>query len=328
MKKDPVTGGHQDDTWLARLMKPAVAQGVRPDDPASAASRHLDADTLAAWADGDLHGQELEAAQLHAAECSQCLALMATVQRTAPEPIEPVRARGALFRWLVPLAAAATAVAIWIAIPEQRQIAPVARESSPVAPAPAPSPSPAGPAAAPRSAEEVLQPKMLPQASPSERLEELQARRSRDAEADLKQEGRAAGAMAGAAEPGRAGPAPPPPPVSPAPSAPAPETAAAADTFAAPPAVAQRSLAKAATVEAVGTNAMFRWRIVVGKDVERSTDGGQTWMKTASPPGPLVSIRDVDELRATVTAQDGRALSTTDGGATWRPVQETPAAPF
>jgi photosystem II stability/assembly factor-like uncharacterized protein len=51
-------------------------------------------------------------------------------------------------------------------------------------------------------------------------------------------------------------------------------------------------------------------------------------VKTTSPPAPVVGIRDVDAMRATVTTSDGRTLSTTDGGATWAPVQEKPAAPF
>ena len=42
----------------------------------------------------------------------------------------------------------------------------------------------------------------------------------------------------------------------------------------------------------------------------------------------IVAIRAVDALSATVTTSDGRTLSTTDGGATWAPSQEKPAAPF
>ena len=69
----------------------------------------------------------------------------------------------------------------------------------------------------------------------------------------------------------------------------------------------------------------IRWRSPSGSDIERSTDGGQTWTKTASnPPGPVVAIRVVDALNAAVTTSDGRTFSTTDGGATWVPVQEKP----
>jgi hypothetical protein len=157
-------------------------------------------------------------------------------------------------------------------------------------------------------------------------MEELQADRSR-ADADLKEEGRAAGAIGAAAERERT---PAVPQAAPAPRTAAPAAASEAqesvDTFA--DATAQRYVAKATTSEAAGADPMIRWRIVSSKDVERSVDGGKTWVETASPPGPLVSIRDVDERRATITAQDGRTFTTADGGATWAPVQEKPAAPF
>jgi photosystem II stability/assembly factor-like uncharacterized protein len=64
-------------------------------------------------------------------------------------------------------------------------------------------------------------------------------------------------------------------------------------------------------------------------DIERSIDGGQTWMKTpAMPPAPVTSIQVKDALTATVTTSDGRTFSTTDGGKTWASVQEKPPAPF
>jgi photosystem II stability/assembly factor-like uncharacterized protein len=73
----------------------------------------------------------------------------------------------------------------------------------------------------------------------------------------------------------------------------------------------------------------IRWRSPSGVDVERSTDGGQTWTKTtANPPAAIVAIQVTDALTATATTSDGNAFSTTDGGATWVPVQEKPPAPF
>jgi hypothetical protein len=76
-------------------------------------------------------------------------------------------------------------------------------------------------------------------------------------------------------------------------------------------------------------NPQIHWRSRSGTDVERSTDGGQTWIKTvSSPPGPITAIRAVDALNAAVTTSDGRTFSTTDGGTTWVPVQEKPPAPF
>jgi photosystem II stability/assembly factor-like uncharacterized protein len=74
---------------------------------------------------------------------------------------------------------------------------------------------------------------------------------------------------------------------------------------------------------------LIRWRVRSGTDVERSTDGGKTWSAPSSKaPAPISAIRVVDAFAASVTTSDGRSFSTTDGGATWVPVQEEPAAPF
>ena len=88
MKREPVAS--QRDTWLERLMRrPAahrsVAQGYGPAN-STPGSGCLDADTLAAWADGALQGKELAAAELHASQCSRCLAVLAAIERTAPPP--------------------------------------------------------------------------------------------------------------------------------------------------------------------------------------------------------------------------------------------------
>ena len=49
-----------------------------------------------------------------------------------------------------------------------------------------------------------------------------------------------------------------------------------------------------------------------------STDG-TAWMRVAFPePIDLVSVRATDARTATVTASDGRAFDTTDGGTTWK----------
>jgi len=73
--------------------------------------------------------------------------------------------------------------------------------------------------------------------------------------------------------------------------------------------------------------------------VERSIDGGKTWIKTSPPPGvapantpafsvSVVSVRAVDALRAIVTTSDGREAYTTNGGLEWERVQENSPAPF
>jgi hypothetical protein len=59
---------------------------------------------------------------------------------------------------------------------------------------------------------------------------------------------------------------------------------------------------------------------VVGRAgiVLRTTDG-EHWMKASSPaPVDLVDVKAVDGTHATVTAADGRAFATADGGETWQ----------
>ena len=89
----------------------------------------------------------------------------------------------------------------------------------------------------------------------------------------------------------------------------------------------QGSLAKANVIEAAASGGRIRWRVINGTDVQRTTDGGQTWINASAPPSPAISIRDVDALRATIATSNGGTFVTTDGGATWI-VQEKPAAPF
>src|ERR1041384_3382210 len=85
--------------------------------------------------DGGLKGAALEDVRTHVADCERCQALVGAMGRTraAIPATEPQRAPAR--RWLMwgaPLAAAATALAIWIAIPEQRQ--PVVAPAAPAAP--------------------------------------------------------------------------------------------------------------------------------------------------------------------------------------------------
>jgi len=85
----------------------------------------LDAETLAAWVDGGLRPDECRIAESHVADCSRCQAMAAALVRTTPTT--PATApevswlRSWNLRWLVPLTAAAAAVAIWFALPDERR---------------------------------------------------------------------------------------------------------------------------------------------------------------------------------------------------------------
>src|SRR5215217_5652679 len=83
----------------------------------------LDAETVAAWADAALDASERAIAEAHAADCARCQAPLAAMIRTAPVPVAtPAWWRMPAFRWLVPLTAAATALAIWVTVPERAQV--------------------------------------------------------------------------------------------------------------------------------------------------------------------------------------------------------------
>lgn len=100
----------------------------------------LDAEMLAAWVDGGLTGDERTATEAHLSDCTRCLSVVATMLKSspAPEPVARWWGSGTL-RWVVPLAAGAAALLVWIAVPsdrtEQSQEQTLARtEAIPVAP--------------------------------------------------------------------------------------------------------------------------------------------------------------------------------------------------
>jgi len=78
----------------------------------------IDAETLAAWADGGLPRAEAAVVETHLADCERCTAMLATFARTIPDaPVaEPLWKRWHL-RWLVPVATAATVAALWVLVP-------------------------------------------------------------------------------------------------------------------------------------------------------------------------------------------------------------------
>ena len=101
----------EQDGWLGSTLRQS---------PAAATDACLDAETLAAWADGGLTTQAAAAVDLHASNCSRCMAVLAAMERSAPPALAPHAWTPArLFRWLVPLTAAATAIAIWVAVPDR-----------------------------------------------------------------------------------------------------------------------------------------------------------------------------------------------------------------
>jgi hypothetical protein len=299
----------------------------------------LDAETLAAWFDDGLKGAALEDVRAHVAGCDRCQMLLGAMGRTRAAVPGPAAERAASFakasepgprRWLawaVPLAAAATAIAVWVAIPEQRNVPVVAPATAPELKqeAPAAAPPPVS-AAAPPAAGDTRQanPRANLQAPPTERS---QANGAAPATPP---------AAAPAAEPSAAAPL-----VAPRPEARVLDQQQRAAKQA-PPNESITTTAEKATVPSIESLCGRRWSSspdevigaltagsspvpsvcwVVGRGgvVRLSTDG-QTWQRIPFPEmTDLSGVQSSDARSATVSTADGRSFRTADGGMTWIP---------
>ena len=337
MKREPM--GHEPDRndWLGTTLRRSDA--ASPD-------ACIDAETLAAWADGGLSAQAAAAVESHASSCSRCMAVLAAMERTAPAAVPRLAWTPArFFRWLVPLTAAATAIAIWVLVPDRQMrsslVLPVensqtasarvdATSASPTVPSQAPqrgienrteNPAPGPQTRQPQAKRDLADADSAAKAAPQSR-DEFQRERAAPEAVQEKLE---------IAETRLAAPSAPPP------SAASPS--AAADAVAGAPAVETRLFAVNRTVGSIESispsNPLNRWRVVSPSTIERSTDGGKTWTKTVPPPAgstanapTILSVRAVDDLRAVARTSEGTEFYTLDAGLTWTRVQENSAAPF
>jgi hypothetical protein len=76
----------------------------------------LDGEVLAAWMDGALGGNALADAEQHVATCARCQALLASMARTMPEADARRWWQVLSAKWLVPVAAVATALLVWVLV--------------------------------------------------------------------------------------------------------------------------------------------------------------------------------------------------------------------
>ena len=292
--------------------------------------QHFDAERLAAFADGSLSTAERVAAEAHAADCPHCLQLLAAMARTHEEP-RPSRAEWRLpvfVRWAAPLAAAATALALWINLrPEPRQEqAPLATEQAKASASQAVadearsrvgSPRQPTPTADLRKFEQQTPPardneKALP---PPPREEKREAFSRADEQLGSTKPSAEFGARLKGAKraPGQAAPASPAPTPSartaetppPANASPGPTSAATKPSSVAPTATAETIMSERAADKAAGASAL-RQRLgavaaieafspdrryrwrVNGLVVERSTDAGATWVALSGMPGAQI----------------------------------------
>jgi putative zinc finger protein len=111
-----VKTGDDRDRAIEALLKRGAAE------PRGSAAAHLAPDMLAAYVDEALTAVERSETERHLAGCADCQAILRVIVETEPEPVAPARRWGAL-KWLVPLMAAATAVVVWVAVP-QRSVQP------------------------------------------------------------------------------------------------------------------------------------------------------------------------------------------------------------
>ena len=320
--------GNRDRSLEQLLRKSLTSEPVTPE-------ACIDAETLAAWVAGGLDDHALRLAETHLATCARCQGVVRAMAIEVPPP--PQTTASAPWwhsaRWLVPLAAGAAAVTLWMVVPGQR---------SPVA-TPAP---PAAELGDKPVAQSSPAPPQTPAAPPEVQKQQPQEARplTRDSRADNAAPRKTEERPAAEADRQAAAPA--------APAAVPPPAALGARNE-----VAGR-VRQEAFREVVSNDARTRWRLRGGGSVERSDDSGATWevlstgaageltaasapsalvcwvvgrggavlltsdasrweRKSFPEPVDLVAVQATDERNATVTTADGRVFRTSDGGATW-----------
>jgi hypothetical protein len=283
---------------------------------AAPSSGCVDTDTLAAWSDGALSTRERAAAESHASSCARCQALLAAMARTNPPAPRRAWWRSATVGWLVPVAAAAVAVLVWINVPASRVALPAAtaphtadaaRTDAPGSPAQkpsAPDTPPASDARATALATPAERATRRPPIVAPQRETRADARRTAPsadpALPDLRPATPPAIAPKAVSEavavsPPAAAPAPAPvqgtvqnPAAEAARGAPAPASPnAAPDPTRTARGLSDRTASRLRTeavskilpipTEIVSPDVNVRWRILTGGIVARSIDGGTTW---------------------------------------------------
>lgn len=338
------------DTDRDRAVEELLRRSLRDGAGASRPKLCLDAETLAAWVDGDLKAAETAAAEAHVSGCARCQAMLAALVRATPAVDErlPWWRRGWVVGSLVPLTAGAIAIAIWIAAPDETRRATADRpevQAPPPQTVQVPPPQPP-PSVQPQASQDLADRTRASQNA----MRPATPGRQREAQDEADKIARRDQAAATPAAP------PPPPAAAEALSAQVAElrerSALSKQGFAArdiaspdpsirwrigPSGSIQRTTNGGATWETLSTSssgvsddltagaapsATTVWIVGRGGTVLLSTDG-RRWQRVAFPERvDLVAVRADDAVNATVTTADGRTFKTSDGGRTWSPLQE------
>lgn len=269
---------------------------TRQDSPSP---RCLDGETLAAWSSGSLRASEAATVEEHLSNCERCQSMLATFVRIEPPPAasESVWRRWHL-AWLVPVATAATVTAIWVAIPTGRQDSPqqsarfeyrspdVAQPQPRLVVPPPPAALPPAPQAAPRPARKPQRSDELAESTAKnesmlmkqrQRESEEGAQRRTANEADRRASDSVGAAAASSPAPQAAAPPPPPPALERR------DEPAARSTREKAVVILRDPLADANTAVIVSPVPSSRWRITGGRQVDRSSSGGELWQRVAIP---------------------------------------------
>jgi hypothetical protein len=315
----------------------------------------LDADTLAAWADGGLAMDELAAAGEHVSNCARCQALLVAIIQSAPAETvaEPWWRRRWAFGVLIPATAVAAALMLWTVVPRDAQRVSIEQAPAQVkADAPLPSVAREQPREAPQILAERGPGSSVAQGKLQSRADESRVK-TKDENADVALERNRSSSANGRRAEGAG--------IVPETAQPAPSAALGRTANAVQPSrdAIAGFVAKESSAEIVSPDRSTRWRFGPPGSVEFSNDGGSTWQTLstgvstgltagASPSSSvcwlvgrtgtvvrttdgrrfervafpesvdLIAISAVDARTATVTTADGRRFSTADGGLTWR----------
>ena len=307
------------DQTVERLLRQSLGTSQR----GGVTDACLDAETLAAWTTGGLAGTALEAAQLHVADCARCQSMAGTLARissTVPQA-EPVPPSRRWLAWFIPLTAAATAVALWFAVPGNPGAPPTVASRAPISEAPASDSSALRnppPGAAPEPTQAPSAGRQAPESAAPGQAPPAAELRKEGVRSNTLDQPAAAGSVAKQEAAGR-DLATDKVEAFQSPAAPA---AAAASPQAAPfnqRADSARSALRANAVAApdiVSPDPAIRWRIL-GAAVQHSSNGGSTWETV--PIGVTAELTAGAAPATTVcwlVGRNGVVLLTTDGQ-TW-----------